>query len=166
MKGDDLLFEVATLAVRGTITTPEIASNEPTFGLIRSPGHQCWQEPRRWFLLFQQHGHGYPEIHPREKINNALRGDIDLHHGNSTYNVLGDREEIIFLNMDCQERQRYLTQFRKNLEEGKGYGVTGVSAEFDTCQKGWRGGLKTKDYKTTCQEHEKTTSGLLSLVYP
>ena len=41
LKGNRTVFELASLAAGGAITTAEIALSEPAFGLIRPPEHQC-----------------------------------------------------------------------------------------------------------------------------
>ena len=54
----------------------------------------------------------------------------------------------MFLNMQCQERQRYLSELRESLEKSKGYDIIGVSAGFDTYEKDWGRSLKTEDYRS------------------
>ena len=132
VKRDELAFEVANLAAGGAITTAEIALSEPAFGLIRPPGHHAGRDFNGGFCFFNNMAIAIQKLIQEKKINKALIVDIDLHYGNGTYDILGGKEDIIFLNMECQERQKYLSQLKESLEKAKGYDLIGVSAGFDT----------------------------------
>jgi acetoin utilization deacetylase AcuC-like enzyme len=147
MRNEDV-FEVAILAAGGAIRTANIALSEPAFGLISPPGHHAGKNFNGGFCYFSNMAIAITKLMKERKINRALVVDIDLHYGNGTYDILGSKENVIFLNMVCQERQRYLTELKESLEKAKGYDIIGVSAGFDTYGKDWGRSLKTEDYKT------------------
>jgi acetoin utilization deacetylase AcuC-like enzyme len=148
VKGNRTVFELASLAAGGAITTAEIALSEPAFGLIRPPGHHAGRYFNGGFCFFNNIAIAVQRLIQQKKLNRALIVDIDLHYGNGTYDILGDRKDVIFLNMECPERQRYLDELRESLKKTKGYDIIGVSAGFDTYEKDWGRSLKTEDYKT------------------
>ena len=148
VKSDELVFEVASLATGGAITAAQIALNEPAFGLIRPPGHHAGKDFNGGFCFFNNMATAITKLIQDKKINKALIVDIDLHYGNGTYDILGNNENVIFMNMLCQERQKYLAELKERLGKAKEYDIIGVSAGFDTYEKDWGRSLKTEDYKT------------------
>ncbi len=148
VKGDELVFEVASLAAGGAIKAAELALSEPSFGLIRPPGHHAGRDFNGGFCFFSNMAIAITKLMQQKKINKALIVDIDLHYGNGTYDVLGSNENVIFVNMVCQERQKYLAELKERLEKAKNYDIIGVSAGFDTYEKDWGRSLKTEDYNT------------------
>jgi acetoin utilization deacetylase AcuC-like enzyme len=148
VKGDRTVFELAILAAGGAITAAEIAMSEPAFGLIRPPGHHAGRYFNGGFCFFNNMAIAVQRLIQQKKLNRALIVDIDLHYGNGTHDIFGGRKDVMFLNMECQERQRYLDELRGSLEKTKGYDIIGVSAGFDTYEKDWGRSLETEDYKT------------------
>jgi acetoin utilization deacetylase AcuC-like enzyme len=148
VKGNRTVFELASLAAGGAMTAAEIALSEPAFGLIRPPGHHAGRYFNGGFCFFNNMAIAVQSSIQQKKLNRALIVDIDLHYGNGTRDILGDRKDVIFLNMECQERQRYLDELGESLEKTKGYDIIGVSAGFDTYEKDWGRSLETEDYKT------------------
>jgi len=148
VKRDSLAFEVASLAAGGAIKAAEIAMSEPSFGLIRPPGHHAGRDFNGGFCFFSNMAIAITKLMHQKKINRALIVDIDLHYGNGTYDILGSNENVIFVNMVCQERQKYLAELKERLGKAKEYDIIGVSAGFDTYEKDWGRSLKTEDYNT------------------
>jgi len=148
VKEDKLAFEVASLAAGGAIKAADIALTEPAFGLIRPPGHHAGRDFNGGFCFFNNMAIAIQRLIKQRKISKALIVDIDLHYGNGTYDILDGRQDVIFLNMECQEMQRYLDELRESLAKAESYDVIGVSAGFDTYEKDWGRSLKTEDYKT------------------
>jgi acetoin utilization deacetylase AcuC-like enzyme len=135
VKRHEDVFEVASLAVGGAIKAAEVALSEPAFGLIRPPGHHAGRDFNGGFCFFSNMAIAITKLIQEKKINRALVVDIDLHYGNGTYDILGGNENVIFLNMICQERQKYLAELKEALGKAKGYDIVGVSAGFDTYEK-------------------------------
>ena len=147
VKRDKDIFEVASLAAGGAIKAAEIALHEPAFGSIRPPGHHAGRDFNGGFCFFNNMAIAITKLMQEKRINRALIVDIDLHYGNGTYDILGNNENVIFLNMVCQERQKYLTELKESLKRVKGYDIIGVSTGFDTYERDWGRSLKTEDYK-------------------
>ncbi|MBE9470310.1 MAG: histone deacetylase family protein [Chloroflexi bacterium] len=148
VKSNELVFEIASLAAGGAIATSEIALNEPAFGLIRPPGHHAGRDFNGGFCFFNNMAIAVQTLIQAKKINKALIVDIDLHYGNGTHDILGGREDVIFLNMECRQPQEYLAQLEESLATSKNYDIIGVSAGFDTYEKDWGKSLRTEDYET------------------
>lgn len=148
VKKDPALFEIACLAAGGAIKAAEISLSEPAFGLIRPPGHHAGRHFNGGFCYFNNMAIAIQKLIADKKISRALIVDIDLHYGNGTEDIFGNREEIIFLNMECQEREAYLRELQYRLREAKEYDIVAVSAGFDTYEKDWGKSLKTQDYST------------------
>lgn len=148
VRRDEQVFEVASLAAGGAISAAEIALSEPAFGLIRPPGHHAGRDFNGGFCFFNNMAVAVAKLLQEKKIKTALIVDIDLHYGNGTYDIFGSNGNVIFLNMVCEERQKYLTELKESLEKARDYDIIGVSAGFDTYEKDWGRTLKTEDYKT------------------
>ena len=76
-----LVFEIASLAAGGAITTAEIALNEPAFGIIRPPGHHAGRGFNGGFCFFNNIAVAMQKLVQEKKIDKALIVDIDLHYG-------------------------------------------------------------------------------------
>jgi hypothetical protein len=131
------LYEAATLAAGGAITAAELAmQDEPTFALIRPPGHHA-SANRAWGLcFFNNMAMAVQKIRPMtERI---LIIDIDLHFGDGTVSIFrGDSQVKIvnpgsvdsnfdYLNMD---EKGYLRQV-EDVFQGFYYDIIGISAGF------------------------------------
>lgn len=141
------LFEIACLAAGGAIATAQISLCEPAFGLIRPPGHHAGRSFNGGFCFFNNMAVAIEKLIREKKIARALIVDIDLHYGNGTEDIFANRGDIIFLNMECQERKAYLMELEQRLQEAKDYDIVAVSAGFDTYEKDWGRSLKTEDYR-------------------
>jgi len=120
VKRNKLVFEIASFAAGGAITTAEIALNEPAFGLIRPPGHHAGRGFNGGFCFFNNVAIAMQKLIQEKKTNKALIVDIDLHYGNGTDDIISGREDIVFLNMVCQGRQEYLSQLEGELSHEQG----------------------------------------------
>lgn len=148
------LYEVAKRAAGGAITAAEIALQcEPTFALIRPPGHHA-SANRAWGLcFFNNMAIAVRRLRPEAK--RVLIIDIDLHFGDGTVCIFrGDKNVKIvnpwsvdanfeYLNM---KEDSYLKQVKDAFSDFE-YDIVGVSAGFDTYLEDWGGLLSTENYE-------------------
>ena len=148
------LYEVATLSAGGAIAAAELAmQGEPTFALIRPPGHHA-SANRAWGLCFFNNvAIAIQRIRP--EAERVLIMDIDLHFGDGTVSIFrGDKNVKIvnpwsadanfeYLDMDGN---RYLKQVKDAFNDFE-CDIVGVSAGFDTYVEDWGGLLRTEDYE-------------------
>jgi len=147
-------FEAASLAAGGAICAAELAmQGEPTFALVRPPGHHAAANRAWGMCYFNNMAIAIKNIRPRAK--KALIIDIDLHFGDGTVSIFrGDSnvkivnpwsvdENFEYLNMD---ESRYLVQVEEAFLDFD-YDIVGVSAGFDTYLEDWGGLLKIEDYR-------------------
>ncbi len=147
------LYDAAAIAAGGAICAAELAlQGEPTFALIRPPGHHA-SANRAWGMcFFNNMAIAVQRIRPKAK--RVLIIDIDLHFGDGTVSIFrGDENVKIvnpwsvdanfeYLNMDASS---YLKQV-EGAFQGFDFDIVGVSAGFDTYVEDWGGLLRTEDY--------------------
>ncbi|MDD1753976.1 MAG: histone deacetylase family protein [Methanotrichaceae archaeon] len=148
------LYEAASLAAGGAVMSAELAmQGEPSFALIRPPGHHA-SANRSWGLCFFNNlAIAIQKIRP--KARRVLIIDIDLHYGDGTVSIFrGDRDvkivnpgcldaEFDYLNLDAGS---YIELIEDALN-GAIYDIIGVSAGFDTYVEDWGRLLRTEDYR-------------------
>jgi acetoin utilization deacetylase AcuC-like enzyme len=148
------LYEAASLAAGGAICAAERAAvGEPTFALIRPPGHHA-SANRSWGLCFFNNlAIAVQKIRPRaEKV---LIIDIDLHFGDGTVSIFRGDSKVKIVNPGSVDLQfdyiqtnsdSYLRQVEAAFNGFEG-DLVAVSAGFDTHIEDWGGLLKTADYE-------------------
>jgi len=86
IKRDSLLFELASLAAGGAILAAEEAyKGEPTFAVIRPPGHHASADSCWGFCYFNNVSISLLKLYSEGKINSAFVLDFDLHTGEDLY---------------------------------------------------------------------------------
>jgi len=148
------LYEAATLAAGGALTAAELAlKGEPTFALIRPPGHHA-SANRAWGLcFFNNMAIAIQRIRPiADKI---LIIDIDLHFGDGTVSIFRGNKNVKivnpwsvdanfeYLNMNGND---YLKQVKNAFNDFE-CDIVGVSAGFDTYVEDWGGLLRIEEYE-------------------
>jgi acetoin utilization deacetylase AcuC-like enzyme len=79
------------------------------------------------------------------KIQSSHILDFDLHFGDGTVNILGQKGYVTIHNPEASTREAYLESVRTNLWKVTP-DVIGVSAGFDNHVQDWGGLLTTDDY--------------------
>lgn len=141
------LYRIAALAAGGAILAAQIGLSEPSFGLIRPPGHHASRDHSWGFCYFNNMAIALLTLKGEGKIKSALVLDIDLHYGDGTVNILGGEDWIRIHNPSTREREAYLQEVNIALSRG-GFDMVGVSAGFDFHELDWGGLLTTDDYRT------------------
>ncbi len=145
---NNLLFNTAKLAAGGSIKAAEIAhEGEPTFALVRPPGHHASPNSAWGFCYFNNMGIAIERLNEDNKIESAYILDFDLHTGDGNINALESKPGIKILNPRSGEREDYIQEVKNDLEESSGFDIIGVSAGFDEHVEDWGGKLTTEDYE-------------------
>ncbi len=140
------LYEIASLAAGGAIQTAQIGLSEPCFGLIRPPGHHASAASSWGFCYFNNMAAALVALHRQKKIESACVLDIDLHFGDGTVNILGQRNWATVVNVEGHSRSRYLQAVKEAMKNCRA-DLIGISAGFDYHAADWGGLLNTEDYE-------------------
>ena len=141
------LYDISALAAGAAIQAAEFGLTNPSFALIRPPGHHassgsCWG-----FCYFNNMAIALQTLKQNGQITSAYVLDIDLHYGDGTVNIMEDKDYVRVHNMEGRDRHSYLAEIKKQLDYVQA-DLIGVSAGFDNHQDDWGGLLTTEDYYT------------------
>ncbi|MEM0215768.1 MAG: histone deacetylase family protein [Archaeoglobaceae archaeon] len=141
VKQDHTVFELAMLAVGGAILASEIAFKEPSFGLIRPPGHHASPDSAWGFCYFNNVAIAVKKLLAGGKISRAAIVDFDLHFGDGTANTFREEQRVKYYHMSGSNIDG-IAEFLEKHE----YDIIAVSAGFDRHKEDWGGLLETEDY--------------------
>jgi len=144
---DEGLYHVASLAAGGAIQTAEAGMLQPSFGLIRPPGHHASASSCWGFCYFNNMAISLHALKRKHRIDTAFVLDFDLHYGDGNVNILGNEDWVEILNPESGDRARYLEEVRKALDATNA-DVIAVSAGFDNHVEDWGSVLQTEDFET------------------
>lgn len=139
------LYPIAALAAGGALEAARLGLKEPAFALIRPPGHHASADHSWGFCYFNNLAVALLTLKEEGLIRRALVLDIDLHYGDGTVNILGQRNWVDIFNFSARKRTDYLEAVNQSLAEVKA-DLIGLSAGFDYHQDDWGGLLATEDY--------------------
>lgn len=140
------LYEIAALAAGGAIAAAETGLSEPSFALIRPPGHHASRDSAWGFCYFNNMAIAMERLKRLGLIKTAKILDFDLHFGDGTVNILSGRRYVSILNPTASNRNDYLKEVERFLREGE-VDIIGISAGFDHHLEDWGGLLHTDDYR-------------------
>lgn len=147
-RGSDLLFRLASLSAGGAIKAAELAyEGEPSFAVIRPPGHHASPNSAWGFCYFNNMGIALEKLRSEGKIESAYVLDFDLHTGDGNINSLENRPNVHILNPRSSDRVDYIEEISEDLEKSNECDIVGVSAGFDEHVEDWGGKLTTSDYR-------------------
>lgn len=141
------LYEIAALAAGGAVQAAQAGMKEPSFGLIRPPGHHASANSCWGFCYFNNMAVSLYYLREKQHINHAFILDFDLHYGDGNVNILGKESWVEILNPESHQRETYLEEVNDALKATQA-DVIAVSAGFDHHVNDWGGLLYTADYKT------------------
>jgi acetoin utilization deacetylase AcuC-like enzyme len=142
------LYDNALLAVGGAIRASEIAmEGEPSFGLIRPPGHHASSSGCWGFCFFNNIAISIEKLRRTGEMKKACIVDIDLHYGDGTANIFASKSGVSYYHMSAGGREQQLGNLSDYFSSEKSCQVLAVSAGFDRHEKDWGGTLKTRDYE-------------------
>jgi len=143
-----LTYKLALLAAGGAIKAAKLAvRGEPSFGLIRPPGHHASRNHCWGFCFFNNMAISIAKLRKEGEVRRALILDIDLHFGDGTANIFQGEPEVVYFHPESQDRQAFVDSISQFLAQTKA-DVVAVSAGFDRHEHDWGGLLKTEDYET------------------
>jgi acetoin utilization deacetylase AcuC-like enzyme len=137
----------AALAAGGALQAARLGLTEPAFALIRPPGHHASADHSWGFCYFNNMAIALLTLKEEGLIRKALVLDIDLHYGDGTVNILGQKPWVEIFNFSARSRETYLQQVEQSLRDVR-VDLIGISAGFDFHQEDWGGLLDTEDYRT------------------
>jgi acetoin utilization deacetylase AcuC-like enzyme len=141
------LYNISALAAGAAIEAAILGLSEPSFALIRPPGHHASADSSWGFCYFNNMAIALEHLRRNGQIKTAYVLDFDLHFGDGNVNILRDKGYVTILNPVSHDRKEYLTEVEKGLADAK-VDVIGVSAGFDNHVDDWGGLLETEDYQT------------------
>lgn len=152
IKRDDTLFELSSLAAGGAILAAETAfEGEPTFAVIRPPGHHASADSCWGFCYFNNISISLLKLFSERKIRSAFVLDFDLHTGDGNLNILSHRSDgfkVEILNPDSMTNKEYISRVESHMENLQDIDIVVASAGFDQGVKDWGNLLEPEDYKT------------------
>jgi acetoin utilization deacetylase AcuC-like enzyme len=147
VKNEPLVYEIGRLAAGGAILAARTAfEGEPAFGLIRPPGHHASPHSSWGFCYFNNIAIALKKLISDGEIHKSLILDFDLHYGDGTANTFGNTPDVRYFHPEAPERNAYLENLQRCLQDGKGIDLVAVSAGFDRHEEDWGRLLKTDDY--------------------
>ena len=141
------LYDIAALSAGGAIQAAESGMREPSFGLIRPPGHHASADSCWGFCFFNNMAVSLYRLKSTQRIETAFILDFDLHFGDGNVNILGHTGWVEILNPSAYYRRAYLNEVEQALSETTA-DVIAVSAGFDNHVEDWGSMLETDDYRT------------------
>jgi acetoin utilization deacetylase AcuC-like enzyme len=142
------IFPVALKAAGGAIGAAyRCLDGQPSFALIRPPGHHAGRNFNGGFCFFNNMAIALSRLLQEGLIQNALIVDIDLHFGNGTEDIFKDDGRIDFRNISAFNREEFFAEFERSLQDAHQFDVLACSAGFDTYIHDWGSLLFTDDYR-------------------
>jgi len=150
IKREPLLFELASLGAGGAI----LAANEgfngnPTFAIIRPPGHHASSDSCWGFCYFNNISISLLKLFSERKISSAFVLDFDLHTGDGNINILKNRNDgfkVKILNPSSRENDHYIKEVENYMQNLKDIDIFVASAGFDEGIEDWGNKLYPEDY--------------------
>lgn len=155
---DQGLYDIAALAAGGAVQSAQIGLSNPCFGVIRPPGHHASATSSWGFCYFNNMAVALVAMHRRKKIESACVLDFDLHFGDGTVNILGQKSWVSVVNINEHTRSRYLQKVAASMKNCRA-DLIGISAGFDNHADDWGGLLMTEDYEEIGQLVRSTADG-------
>lgn len=149
IKRSQHIYEVGMLSAGGAIMAAEMAwEGEPSFGLIRPPGHHASPDSCWGFCYFNNVALAVKRLMKAGKVKKALILDFDLHFGDGTENAFSGIREVEYFHPEGSDASEFVGNVRRRLERAEDFDILAVSAGFDRHVEDWGGLLHTEDYRT------------------
>jgi acetoin utilization deacetylase AcuC-like enzyme len=141
------LYNISARSAGGALQAALRSLAEPSFALIRPPGHHasatsCWG-----FCYFNNMAVSLLHLRNKDLLRQAFIVDFDLHYGDGNVNILSKEPWVDILNPESSSRNAYLDEVRSALGATTA-DMIAVSAGFDHHLNDWGGLLHTTDYQS------------------
>ncbi|MFX0082800.1 MAG: histone deacetylase family protein [Candidatus Hodarchaeota archaeon] len=150
IRKNSLLFELASLAAGGSILAAEEGLNgNPTFAVIRPPGHHASADSCWGFCYFNNISISLLKLFSEQKITSAFVLDFDLHTGDGNINILTNRDDgfkVKILNPISSGHINYVREVEDFMQNLKDIDIFVASAGFDQGIEDWGNLLYPEDY--------------------
>ncbi|MFW9825288.1 MAG: histone deacetylase family protein [Candidatus Thorarchaeota archaeon] len=150
IKRESLLFELASLAAGGSILAAEEGYNRnPTFAVIRPPGHHASADSCWGFCFFNNISISLLKLFSLRKISSAFVLDFDLHTGDGNINILKNRSDgfkVKILNPSSSGNVNYIKEVENYMQNLKDVDIFVASAGFDEGIEDWGNKLYPENY--------------------
>ncbi|MFX1456866.1 MAG: histone deacetylase family protein [Promethearchaeota archaeon] len=150
IKRESLLFELASFAAGGSIlAAKEAFKGNPTFAVIRPPGHHASADSCWGFCFFNNISISLLKLFSEGKINSAFVLDFDLHTGDGNINILKNRNDgfrVKILNPSSSGNVSYIKEVKNYMQNLKDIDIFVASAGFDEGIEDWGNKLYPEDY--------------------
>jgi len=151
IKRDSLLYDLASLAAGGAILAAEEAyDGNPTFAVIRPPGHHASADSCWGFCFFNNISVSLLKLYSEKKIKSAFVLDFDLHTGDGGINILTNRNDdfrVKILNpRDESSNRNYINEVETYMQKLDNIDIFVASAGFDQGIEDWGNLLYPADY--------------------
>lgn len=94
------IYNYALLSAGGAILSSEEAiKGEPSFSLMRPPGHHVTRTQLGGFCYFNNIAIAVRHLLHRKSINSVAILDIDCHHGNGTQDIFLGEDKVLFVSL-------------------------------------------------------------------
>lgn len=138
-------YDIAALAAGAAIQAANIGLEEPSFALVRPPGHHASSDCSWGYCFFNNIAIAISKLKHQGKIRKAFVLDIDHHDGDGTINILGTKGYTRICNPNELNPDSYLDAVEKALSDN--FDIMGISAGFDSHKNDWGGVLDTEHYR-------------------
>lgn len=143
VKSLPMAYPVALLAVGGALKASELAlSDEPSFALIRPPGHHASPDSSWGFCYFNNVAIAVEKALRAKRASKAIIVDFDLHFGDGTERAFRGRVDVIYYHLPTKDFVAELERLFEKLD----FDLMAVSAGFDRSIDDWGGLMKPKDF--------------------
>lgn len=143
VKKRGVIYEMALLSAGGAIMAAEMAmEGDPTFALIRPPGHHASRDSCWGFCWFNNVAIAVEKIRRQGAVQKVIIVDTDLHFGDGTENIFENNDQVSYYSI---HNVAGLAQFLNiHLE----CDLIAVSAGFDKHRLDWGMIYSTEDFNT------------------
>ncbi len=141
-------YQTALLSAGGAIQCANLAvKGEPSFALIRPPGHHASRDSHWGFCYFNNIAVSLLHLRATTSVKRAFILDFDLHDGDGNINILTPLQDYEILNPDASTEEDYLVIVENALNNARDCDIIVASAGFDQGVGDWGNLLSESAYK-------------------